>query len=244
MNGSYLVTRRDSNNTKTINQHRPHLAFPFSSIHSLFFSLYYFLPQPDTIPGDVVVVLQQIDHPVFKREGIHLIVKKTIQLVEALVGFSFYLTHLDGRVLHIKSEPGQILKPGDVKCVKNEGMPHSKNHFERGHLFVEFTIKFPDSHTLAAPALKHLISAFGAPEKPVAPPPSTTANQYNVDMNTEDGELPASSTQVPQEPEDVFLSDVDIHEERSRAEQADKEAYEEDEDEDHHHGARPGCRTQ
>ncbi len=62
--------------------------------------------QPDTEPGDVVVVLQQKEHPVFRRDGLNLFMKKKITLAEALAGFEFKVTHLDGKVLHVKSEDG------------------------------------------------------------------------------------------------------------------------------------------
>lgn len=40
--------------------------------------------------------------------------KKSISLLEALCGFAFPVTQLDGRVLLIKSQPGEIVKPGEV----------------------------------------------------------------------------------------------------------------------------------
>lgn len=48
---------------------------------------------------------------------------KSITLVEALTGFSFSLTHLDGSTHIIKSEPGEVIKPGDVRTVEELGMP-------------------------------------------------------------------------------------------------------------------------
>jgi DnaJ family protein A protein 2 len=71
---------------------------------------------PDATPGDVVVVLQQVEHPTFKREGANLFTKRSITLIEALTGFNFLLTHLDGRVLRVQSEPGMVVKPGQTKC--------------------------------------------------------------------------------------------------------------------------------
>ncbi len=41
---------------------------------------------PDTIPGDIVVKLEQKPHALFRREGPHLFYKKTISLMEALTG--------------------------------------------------------------------------------------------------------------------------------------------------------------
>lgn len=68
--------------------------------------------QPDTITGDIVFVLQQKEHPKFKRKHGDLFVEHTLSLTEALCGFQFILTHLDGRQLLIKSKPGEVIKPG------------------------------------------------------------------------------------------------------------------------------------
>lgn len=64
------------------------------------------------ITGDIVFVLQQKEHPKFKRKGDDLFVDHTLTLTEALCGFQFILTHLDGRQLLIKSNPGEVVKPG------------------------------------------------------------------------------------------------------------------------------------
>merc|ERR1711988_212732 len=63
---------------------------------------------PDGDAGDVIFVLKEKEHDVFKRHGADLYVKKKISLVEALCGFSMQLTKLDGRTLVIKTKPGQV----------------------------------------------------------------------------------------------------------------------------------------
>lgn len=73
--------------------------------------------QPDTVTGDIVFVLQQKEHPKFKRKGDDLFVEHTLTLTEALCGFQFILTHLDNRQLLIKSEPGEVIKPGKFKSL-------------------------------------------------------------------------------------------------------------------------------
>lgn len=70
--------------------------------------------QPDTVTGDIVFVLQQKEHPKFKRKGDDLFVEHTLSLTEALCGFQFTLTHLDNRQLLIKSQPGEVIKPGNL----------------------------------------------------------------------------------------------------------------------------------
>lgn len=68
--------------------------------------------QPDTVTGNIVFVLQLKEHPKFKRKFDDLYVEHTLSLTEALCGFEFALTHLDGRQLLIKSDPGEVIKPG------------------------------------------------------------------------------------------------------------------------------------
>ena len=57
-------------------------------------------------------MLQLKEHPTFKRKFDDLYVEHTLSLTEALCGFQFGLTHLDGRQLLIKSNPGEVIKPG------------------------------------------------------------------------------------------------------------------------------------
>ena len=78
----------------------------------------YFLSchlQPDTITGDVVFVLQLKKHSKFERKMDDLFVEHSLSLTEALCGYQFALTHLDGRQLLIKSNPCEIVKPG-ITC--------------------------------------------------------------------------------------------------------------------------------
>merc|ERR1719506_155056 len=66
---------------------------------------------PDADTGDVIFVLKEQPHQVFKRRGADLFVERKISLVEALCGFEMEVTHLDGRKLLIKTAPGDIVKP-------------------------------------------------------------------------------------------------------------------------------------
>ncbi|KAL8455560.1 hypothetical protein Emag_000689 [Eimeria magna] len=101
--------------------------------------------RPGEIPGDVVLVVEQQEHEVFKRRGNDLFMTKKITLYEALCGFKFLLTHLDGRQLLIKGKPGEVVKPDAVMCVKGEGMPNHKNPFISGELYIVFDVEFPAS---------------------------------------------------------------------------------------------------
>ena len=66
-----------------------------------------------------------------------------ITLLEALSGFEMVIEHLDKRKIHIKTKPGEIVKPGDLKTVKECGMPFFNSPFRFGNLFIQFNILFP-----------------------------------------------------------------------------------------------------
>ncbi|KAM8960337.1 dnaJ homolog subfamily A member 4-like isoform 1-T1 [Pelodytes ibericus] len=104
--------------------------------------------EPGLEPGDVVIVLDQRDHEVFQRQDDNLIMKLEIHLVEALCGFQKTINTMDGRILLIKSSPGDVIKHGHVKCVQNEGMPLQRDPFEKGLLIIQFVVNFPNNHWL------------------------------------------------------------------------------------------------
>ncbi|KPA80731.1 putative heat shock protein DNAJ [Leptomonas pyrrhocoris] len=94
--------------------------------------------------GDFVVVLQQLKHDIFTRDDCDLHMQHHLSLQEALCGFQFKLTHLDGRELVVRQPRGQITKPGDVKAVVGEGMPVLKQAGKFGDLIIEFLVDYPD----------------------------------------------------------------------------------------------------
>ena len=61
---------------------------------------------PGIEPGDIVVVLDVQEHPVFKRHKHDLIMELPIDLVEALCGMQRTIHTLDKRCLVINTIPG------------------------------------------------------------------------------------------------------------------------------------------
>ncbi|XP_049798007.1 dnaJ homolog subfamily A member 1 [Schistocerca nitens] len=99
--------------------------------------------EPGLEPGDIIIVLDEKEHEMFKRSGCDLIMRMNIELVESLCGFQRVIRTLDDRDLVITCIPGEVTKHGDVKCIMNEGMPQYKNPFEKGRLIIQFLVNFP-----------------------------------------------------------------------------------------------------
>ncbi|XP_026664306.2 chaperone protein dnaJ A6-like [Phoenix dactylifera] len=162
---------------------------------------------PDTVTGDIIFILQQKEHPKFKRKYDDLFVEHTLSLTEALCGFQFALTHLDGRQLLIKSNPGEVVKPGQFKAINDEGMPHHGRPFMKGRLYIQFNVEFPDSGSLS-PDQCHALETL------LPPRPSN----HLLDMELD-------------ECEETTLYDVNMEEEtRRKQQQQQQDAYDEDED--------------
>ena len=123
---------------------------------------------PDIEPGDVVIVLDEQEHPVFKRKGIDLHLNMKIDLVDALCGFSRVIETLDKRQLLITSEPGKVIDPKEYKAVMEEGMPHPKHNY-KGNLIIKFDVQFPKENWIGTGELPQLEKFLPPREKhPIA----------------------------------------------------------------------------
>lgn len=161
--------------------------------------------KPGIEAGDVNIILNLQPHEKFERRGSDLFMKHEISLTESLCGFTMVLNHLDKRQLIVRSSPGEVIIPGHVKGIRNEGMPTHRNPFEKGYLYIKFDVKFPENH-------------FATPEKLLALeallPPRPQAPTFDLrDEMTEE----------------VTLMDYDPATERQNG-RAGGEAYHEDED--------------
>ncbi|XP_048319976.2 uncharacterized protein LOC107405428 [Ziziphus jujuba] len=97
--------------------------------------------QRGVIPADLIFIVDEKPHGVFKRDGNDLVFTQKISLMEALTGYTVQLTTLDGRSLSIPIT--SIISPTYEEVVKGEGMPIPKEPSKKGNLKIKFNIKFP-----------------------------------------------------------------------------------------------------
>ena len=136
---------------------------------------------PGTLPGDVIIVVQEKEHERFKRKGADLVETVELSLSEALCGFVKTITHLDGRVLKVESKPGAVVKQDAVKMIQGEGMPFHGNPFTKGRLFIHFTVAFPK--TLAPSVLTALKAALPRPNEPMLSGEEEECVMADVDLS-------------------------------------------------------------
>ncbi|KAB1216685.1 hypothetical protein CJ030_MR4G020898 [Morella rubra] len=101
--------------------------------------------EPGVIPADVIFVVDEKLHALYKRDGNDLVVNQEITLLESLTGKTLDLTTLDGRNLMIPLT--DIVKPGAEVVVPNEGMPISREPGRKGNLRIKFDVKYPSRLT-------------------------------------------------------------------------------------------------
>jgi len=99
---------------------------------------------PFAVPADIVVVIEEEVHPLFKREQNNLFFKKNISLLDALTGLALKIPHISGEEL-VVDIPGPI-SPGYQKVITGKGYI-SQRDGSRGDLFIVFNIMWPKVFT-------------------------------------------------------------------------------------------------
>jgi len=122
---------------------------------------------PGIIPGDIIIVLEEMPHPRFKRRGDDLLYEAKIDLLTALAGGQFTIPHLDDKVLVVNILPGEVIKPGEMKAILGEGMP-TYRHQDFGNLYLKFEIEFPDPNWTTTENITQLENIL-PPRQPLPP---------------------------------------------------------------------------
>lgn len=91
------------------------------------------------INGDLLIVIQEEEHPQLKREGNHLIHSLSISFPDAALGTSVEIPTIDAKA-KIKIDPGT--QSGKVLRLKGKGLP-DVNSYGRGDLLVEISVYTP-----------------------------------------------------------------------------------------------------
>ena len=92
------------------------------------------------INGDLLVVIEEQEHPNLKREGNNLFYTKIISVPEAILGGEVEIPGIDG-TYRIKVEPGT--QSGSVVKLKGRGLPTVNGYGGTGDLYVKFAVWIP-----------------------------------------------------------------------------------------------------
>ena len=101
------------------------------------------------INGDLLVVIEEQEHPDFRREGSNLLYTKVISVVDAMLGCEVEIPCLDGKQ-KVRVEPGT--QSGTVTRLRGKGLP-SVNSYGTGDLYVKIAVWIPKKLTKEERAL-------------------------------------------------------------------------------------------
>lgn len=96
-------------------------------------------PGNNSIPGDLIVAIEELEHEFLKREGENLHYDLYISLSEAVLGVSKDIEAINGKV-RIKLEEG--IQSGKILRLKGKGIP-SINSYGSGDLLVHVNVWTP-----------------------------------------------------------------------------------------------------
>ena len=91
------------------------------------------------ITGDLLVVIEEIEHKDFQRDGKDLHYTKIISIPEAILGAETEIPCLDGNY-KVKIEPGT--QSGTTVRLKGKGLP-TLNRYGNGDLYVKYVVWIP-----------------------------------------------------------------------------------------------------
>ncbi len=96
-------------------------------------------PGANSIPGDLIVAIEEVEHEFLKREGENLHYDLYISIPEAVLGISKDIDAVNGKV-RIKLEEG--IQSGKILRLKGKGIP-SLNGYGNGDLLVHVNVWTP-----------------------------------------------------------------------------------------------------
>lgn len=91
------------------------------------------------VPGDLIVVIEEVEHPELKRDGENLHYEAYVNFVDAVLGESIEIPTVSGKV-KIKVDPGT--QSGKVLRLKGKGLPQVQR-YGTGDLFVHINVWTP-----------------------------------------------------------------------------------------------------
>jgi len=95
---------------------------------------------PKLHPGDLIVTVRIIPHPIWRREHSNLLLEKEIDVWEALLGSEVTFETLEKKTLSITVPAGT--QPGTVFSCKGEGLPHPRSGV-RGAILIKVKVNIP-----------------------------------------------------------------------------------------------------
>ena len=100
--------------------------------------------------GDVKIKININNTTNFIRKGMDLIYNKEISFKESLIGFTFNIKHLSGKIYTINNNTKKVVTSEHKNLIKHMGMKRERKHPAPpivGDLIIQFKVIYPDEIT-------------------------------------------------------------------------------------------------
>ena len=92
-------------------------------------------------PGDLIIEIQILEHPIFSRQGNDLYYKCNISFIESITGKDIKIPYF-GKDIEMNINEFGIINSNQKYKIEGKGMP-IMNTSRFGNMFIEFVIKYP-----------------------------------------------------------------------------------------------------
>jgi molecular chaperone DnaJ len=96
------------------------------------------------VAGDLIVVIEEVEHELLKRDGMNLFYDHYISIADAGLGTQIEVPTVDGKA-KVKIEPGT--QSGKVLRLKGKGLPDIHSSYSRGDILVNINVWTPQNLT-------------------------------------------------------------------------------------------------
>jgi DnaJ family protein B protein 4 len=96
---------------------------------------------------DLHFIVEEKEHPLYKREDNDIVQTVTLDLKEALTGWKRVVTTVDGKQINL--DKGGPTQPSSEERFPGLGMPISKKPGQRGDFVIRYKVNFPSTLTQA-----------------------------------------------------------------------------------------------
>jgi DnaJ family protein B protein 4 len=111
---------------------------------------------PDGRTQDIEFIIEEKPHTQYKREGDNLKMNLSLNIAEALTGYSKNIKTLDGKEIIVSNK--LVTKPNQEIRFPGRGMPNQKDPSRKGDLILVANVNFPTS--LTEEQKSHIRTAF------------------------------------------------------------------------------------
>lgn len=94
--------------------------------------------------GDIKIMISVENNTPFRREGLDLLLEKTISLKDALCGFKFDIKYINGKSYTLNNNKGNIVPAEYRKVYPEMGLKRGEH---KGNMIILFHVEFPERLT-------------------------------------------------------------------------------------------------